>query len=95
MTTSNQRLNFSKLDKSLITWGVAHEVVDGYTVAKYAVTAYPTRDLAAKTARTAPRVSVVSQVPGYGPVVSQFEPLVYHHPDLGWVLAAVGWSIPT
>jgi hypothetical protein len=23
------------------------------------------------------------------------EPLVYHHPDLGWVLAAVGWPVAT
>lgn len=80
------RLAYSQLDAHLTVWGVLSRTRRGL-----AVRAYPRWTQAAEAADGAPAVAVPTPD---GQVITVSRPLVYHHPEDGWCLSAMGQAIP-
>lgn len=80
------RLAYSQLDSHLTVWGVLARAERGLTVR-----AYPRWNQAVEAAEQAPAVAVPTP---RGEVITVSRPLVYHHPEDGWCVSAMGQAIP-
>ncbi|MGH9057927.1 MAG: hypothetical protein ACRDZY_00190 [Acidimicrobiales bacterium] len=90
-STPARPMGYADHDWSTLVWGVATEDTGGGLV----VQAHRSAEAAQEVAELAERLTIAGLHPHTGEhrTVRDVVPLVYHHAELGWTLAAIGWPL--